>query len=96
MPSPAESEIDDDDIRDVLSNLIDKATDLLSLLYKSLLPSFNNVFVEEESLLSYDVANLSNRINKGLLTIIEQSIGVNTSPFVEQETTPLQSTLTRP
>jgi hypothetical protein len=114
MPSPAESEIDDNDIRDILSNLIDKATDLSPLLCKSLLLSFKDVFVEEESLLLYDVTNLSKRsltavsytrvptpalslllstleqvqrIDKGLLTIIEQSVRADAKeqdPFVKE------------
>ncbi len=61
MPSPAESEIDDDDIRDVSSNLIDEAADLSPFCYKSPLQSFEDVLAEEESLLSYDNTNLSDK-----------------------------------
>ena len=132
MSSLSESEIDDDDdIRDVPSYLIGEAADLSPFRCKSPLQSFEDILAEEESLLSYDDINLSEktstatsythastpasspspshflldqgqRVEEGpnLSTSAEQSVGVHAKgqdPFIEvQETTPLQSTSTRP
>jgi hypothetical protein len=61
MSSLSESEIDDDDIRDVPSYLIGEAADLLPFRCKSSLQSFEDVLAEEESLLLYDDINLSEK-----------------------------------
>jgi hypothetical protein len=61
MSSLSESEIDDDDIRDVPSYLIGEAADLSPFRCKSPLQSFEDVLAEEESLLLYDDMNLSEK-----------------------------------
>jgi len=66
MSSLSESETDNDDDDnddscDVSSNLIDEAADLSLFRCKSPLPNFEDILAEEESLLSYDVTNLSDR-----------------------------------
>jgi hypothetical protein len=52
MSSPGESDIDDDDFYDISANFIAEAADLSH--YHSLLPSFEDVLAQEESLLSSD------------------------------------------
>ena len=52
MSSPGESDIDDDNFCDISANFIAEAADLSN--YHSMLPSFEDVLAQEESLLSSD------------------------------------------